>query len=166
MRGPDGVAVGKLRRINISNVIVYNAEPRYGSLIMGIPGHDIEDVKLSNIRIMVKGGAPKEQAEAEVPELEDGYPDPRNFGDIPAYGFFIRHVKGIELNNVDVGFMADDFRPAFILDDVKGAEFNNVTAQNAEGVPTFVLKNVDDFKTHQCKPVPDTQIESVEQKNL
>jgi len=166
MRGPDGVAVGKLRRINISNVVVYNAEPRYGSLIMGIPGHDIEDIKLSNIRILVKGGAPKEQASAEVPELEDGYPDPRNFGEIPAYGFFIRHVKGIELNNVDVGFMADDFRPAFILDDVKDAEFNNVTAQNAVGVPTFVLKNVDDFKTHQCKPVPDTQIESVEQKNL
>ena len=166
MRGPEGVAVGKLRRINISNVVVYNAEPRYGSLIMGIPGHDIEDVKLSNIRILVKGGAPKEQAEVEVPELEDGYPDPRNFGDIPAYGFFIRHVKGIELNNVDVGFMTDDFRPAFILDNVKVAEFNNVTAQHAEGTATFVLKNVENFKTHQYKPVPDTQIESVEQKNL
>jgi len=166
MRGPEGVAVGKLRRINISNVIVYNAEPRYGSLIMGIPGHDIEDVKLSNIRILVKGGAAKEQAAAEVPELEDGYPDPRNFGEIPAYGFFIRHVKGIEMNNVDVGFMADDFRPAFILEDTKNAEFNNVTAQHVEGAAVFVLKNVENFKTHQCKPVPDTQLEKVEQKKL
>src|SRR4030042_1433258 len=119
MRGPEGAAVGKLRRINISNVLVYNAEPRYGSLIMGIPGHDIEDVKLSNIRILVKGGAPKEQAAMEVPELEDGYPDPRNFAPIPAYGFFIRHVKGIELNNVDVGFENEDFRSPFILEDVK-----------------------------------------------
>jgi hypothetical protein len=166
MRGPEGVPVGKLRRINISNVLVYNAEPRYGSLIMGIPGHDIEDVKLSNIRILVKGGAAKEQAEAQVPELEDGYPDPRMFGEIPAYGFFIRNVKGIELNNVDVGFITDDFRPAFILDDVKGAEFNNVTAQHVEGVPIFMLKNVEDFEINRCKPVPDTQLESVEQKNL
>lgn len=166
MRGPEGVPVGKLRRVNISNVIVYNAEPRYSSLIMGIPGHEIEDVKLSNIRILVKGGAAKEQAEVEVPELEDGYPDPRVFGEIPAYGIFIRHVKGIELNNVEVGFMTDDFRPAFILDDVKDAEFNNVTAQNVEGVPTFVLKNVENLKTHKCQPVSDMQLESVDQKKL
>ena len=166
MRGPEDLPVGKLRRVNISNVIVYKAEPRYGSLIMGIPGHDIEDVKLSNIRILVKGGAAKEQAEIEVPELEDGYPDPRMFGEIPAYGFFIRHVKGVELNNVDVGFMNDDFRPAFILDEVKNSEFNNVTAQHVGDVPTFMLKNVENFKTHQCQPVPDIQLEGTERKNL
>jgi polygalacturonase len=166
MRGPEGVPVGKLRRVNISNIVVYNAEPRYGSLIMGIPGHDIEDVKLSNIKILVKGGAPKEQAAVEVPELETEYPDPRMFGEIPAYGFFIRHAKGIEMNNVEVGFINEDFRPAFILDDVKDADFNNVKAKHAPDVPTFVLKNVKDFKTHQCEPVPDTQIESVEQGNL
>jgi len=166
MRGPEGVPVGKLRRVNISNVVVYNADPRYGSLIMGIPGHDIEDVKLSNIKILVKGGAPKEQANVEVPELEDGYPDPRMFGEIPAYAFFIRHVKGIELNNVDVSFMNEDFRPPFILDDVKGAEFNNVRAQTAPDVPTFVLKNVKEFNAYQCESVPDTQLDSVEQKKL
>jgi polygalacturonase len=166
MRGPEGVPIGKLRRVNINNVVVYNADPRYGSLIMGIPGHDIEDVKLSNIRILVKGGASKEQALVEVPEREDGYPDPRNFAPIPAYGFFIRHVKGIELNNVDVSFENEDFRPPFILEDVKKAEFRNVEAQVADQVPAFILKNVTDFSTSQCKPVPDMQLESVEQKEL
>lgn len=166
MRGPEGVPVGKLRRVHINNIVVYDANPRYGSLIMGIPGHDIEDVKLSNIKILVKGGAPKEQAAVEVPELEDKYPDPVMFGQIPAYGFFIRHVRGIELNNVEVGFLDEDFRPAFILDDVKDAEFRNVKAQRAQDVPTFVLKNVKDFKTHQCESVPDTKLESVEQKEL
>jgi polygalacturonase len=166
MRGPEGVPVGKLRRVNISNVIVYNADSRYGSLIMGIPGHNIEDVKLSNIKILVTGGAPKEQAEVEVPELETEYPDPRMFGKIPAYGFFIRHVKGIEMNNVEVGYVNEDFRPVFILDDVKDADFNNVKAQVSPDVPTFILKNVKDFKTHQCEPVPDMQIESVEHKTL
>ncbi len=166
MRGPDGVPVGKLRRINISDVIVYNANPRYGSLIIGIPGHEIEDVRLSNIRILVKGGAPKEQASVEVPELEDGYPDPRNFGQIPAYGFFIRHVKGIELNNVTVGFENEDQRPAFILDDVKQAELNNVDAQAATGVPRFVLKNVEDFRTHRCDAVADVVLGRVEEQRL
>ncbi len=166
MRSPEGVPVGKLRRININNVVVYNADPRYGSLIIGIPGHDIEEVKLSNIRILVKGGASKEQAAVEVPELEDGYPDPRNFAPIPAYGFFIRHVKGIELNNVDVAFENEDFRPPFILEDVKKAEFRNVEAQITEKVPTFILKNVKDFSTSQCNPVPDMQFDSVEYKQL
>ncbi len=166
MRGPEGVPVGKLRRVNISNIVVYNADPRYSSLILGIPGHDIEDVKLSNIRILVKGGAPKEQASVEVPELETEYPDPRMFGEIPAYGFFIRHATGIEMSNVEVSFVNEDLRPAFVLDDVKGAEFFYVKAQKAPDVPTFVLKNVKGFKTHQCKPVTDTQLEVVEQKNL
>ena len=133
---------------------------------MGIPGHEIEDIKLSNIRILVKGGANKEQAEVEVPELEDGYPDPRNFAPIPAYGFFIRHVKGIELNNVDVSFENEDFRPPFILNDVKGAEFRNVEAKTAEGVPAFVLKNVERFSTHQCKPLSDMQLDSVDETKI
>jgi len=166
MRGPAGVPVGKLRRINISDVIVYNANPRYGSLIMGIPGHDVEDVRLSNIRIQVQGGAAKEQATVEVPELENGYPDPRNFGEIPAYGFFIRHAKEIELNNVTVGFTEEDFRPAFILDNVKGAEFNNVDAQTVANVPAFVLKQVEEFSTHRCGAVPDVKLDRVDRKEL
>jgi hypothetical protein len=112
------------------------------------------------------GGAPKEQAGVEVPELEEGYPDPRMFGEIPAYGFFIRHVKGIELCNVGVSFMKEDSRPAFILDDVKMADFINVKAKTTEGLSAFVLRNVENFSTHQCHPVPDTKLERVEQKSL
>ena len=88
------------------------------------------------------------------------------FGVMPAYGFFIRHATGIEMSNVEVSFVNEDLRPAFVLDDVKGAEFFYVKAQKAPDVPTFVLKNVKGFKTHQCKPVTDTQLEVVEQKNL
>jgi polygalacturonase len=166
MRGPEGVPVGKLRRVTISNLIVYDADPRYASMIMGIPGHDVEDVKLSDIRILVKGGAPKEHADVQVPENETGYPDPMEFGQLPAYGFFIRHARGIELNNVDVSFMQDDFRPPFILDDVKDAEFNNVHARTAPETPTFVLKNVEAFQTHQCDGFPDTKRDKVEQEKL
>ncbi len=166
MRGPEGVPVGKLRRVNINNVVISGANPRYGSLIMGIPGHDVEDVKLSNIRILVTGGAGKEQATVEVPELETDYPDPRMFGQIPAYGFFIRHARGIELNNVDVAFENEDLRPAFILDDVKNVEFNNVEAEKVPGVPTFVLKDVEGFRAERCRPVADVQIDRVDSQQL
>ncbi len=166
MRGPEGAPVGYMRRVIISNLVVNNANPLYGSLIVGIPGYNIQDVKLSNIQILVKGGAPKEQADVVVPELETDYPDPRLFGKIPAYGFFIRHVDGIEFNNVEVQFMNEDSRPAFVLDDVQNADFNNVNTQKVNDIPTFVLKNVKNFKIHNCEGVTDTKIENTEQKKL
>ena len=140
MRGPKGVAVGELRRINISNIVVYNADPRYASIISGIPGHNIEDVKLSNIRIFYQGGGTKEQAALEPPERETNYPEPSMFGELPAYGFFIRHAKGIELNNVEVSYLTEDLRPAFVLLDVTNADFFHVKAQKPPGGRISFLK--------------------------
>lgn len=166
MRGPQSVAVGELRRINISNVVVYNADPRYASIIAGLPGHMIEDVKLSNIRIYYRGGGTKEQAALEPPEREANYPEPSMFGEIPAYGFFIRHAKGIELNNVEVSYLQEDQRPPFVLNDVQGADFVNVRAQHFLSVPVFTLQNVADFSAYQCRDVPDTRLEHTERKKL
>ena len=166
MRGPEGTPVGALRRVTLSNITVYNAAPRYGSLISGIPGHDIEDVKLNNIRILYQGGGTREQAALEPPEREGDYPEPRMFGEIPAYGFFIRHVKGIELNNIEVGYMTEDLRPAFILWEVKGAGFQHLNAQHAQDVPTIALRNVEDLILHQCKGLSDTKLERVDQKKF
>ena len=80
------------------------------------------------------------------------------FGDIPAYGFFVRHVKGLEMNNVEVRYLKDEMRPAFVLDDVKNSIFRFVKAQHGRNTPTFLLKDVEDFSTHQSS-VPDTKLE-------
>lgn len=166
LRAPEGTPVGRMQRIIISNITVYNAKPEYASLILGIPGHPIEDVKISNVIMLVDGGMPRENMNIEVPELEDGYPDPRFFGEIPAYGFFIRHVDGIEFNNVEIRNMEDDFRPAFVLHDVKDASFNHLKTQKNQDIPTFLLHDVKDFKTRGCKSVPDVVLENVEQDKL
>jgi len=166
MRGPAGTAVGQLRRVNISNIIAYNADPRYASIIAGIPDHQIEDVKLSNIHIYYRGGGKKELVDLQPPERETNYPEPSMFGDIPVYGFFIRHAKNIALNNVEISYLSDEFRPPFWLDDVAGATFSDVTTQRAESVPTFVLRNVTDFITNECKGVPNTHLDRVDQKKL
>lgn len=166
MRGPEGTPVGKLRRVNISNVVVYSSNPDYASLVFGIPGYDIEDIKLSYLTIMVKGGASKEQADIVVPEKENAYPDPQEFGKIPAYGFYIRHVKNIEMVNIEMKVENEDFRPPFILEDVKGATFINVKAPHKEGVPTFVLKNITDFRTVGCGNIPDKKIDKADNLKL
>jgi len=166
MRAPEGTSVGALRRINISNFVVYNADPRYGSIISGIPGHDIEDVRLNNIRIYYQGGGTKAQADLVLLENETAYPEPRMFGDIPAYGFFVRHVKGLEMNDVQVSVMKDDMRPAVILSDVHGAEFNNLKAQHASGVPLMILKNVTDFSAHNSQGIAETVLPEVKLKEV
>lgn len=166
-RGPkESTTVGALRRVIINNVVVYNADPKYASIVSGIPGHSIEDVRFSNIRIYYQGGGTKDQAALDPPEKEDTYPEPTMFGVLPAYGFFIRHVKGIEMRDVEVSYMKDDARPPFVLNDVVGAEFLHIKGQRAQDVPTFVLKKVENFSLQQSWPLPDTRIERAESSKL
>ena len=49
--------------------------PRLGSIISGIPGHYIEDVKISNVQVLHQGGGTKEDAAYQPPEYEDMYPN-------------------------------------------------------------------------------------------
>jgi polygalacturonase len=126
MRGPQGTPVGAMRRINISNIVVDSQNPDFCSMVMGIPGHDIEDVVFSNIIIRIKGGAQKLRPLVAVPENETSYPDPQEFGPMPAYGFYVRHAKGVRFNNVQLLLENPDGRPAFVFDDVKGAVLKDV----------------------------------------
>jgi polygalacturonase len=166
MRGPGGTPVGELRRVLISNVVVSNCASRQATLITGIPGHYIEDVRLSNILVLHRGGGTKEDATIQPPELENVYPDPNAFGAMPAHGFYIRHVKRIEIKDVEIRPMQPDMRPGFVLEDVSGAELIHVKLPPSPEVPSVVLKNVKDFSVTQSKPLPDTQVESAEQKTL
>lgn len=165
-RGPEGTPVAKIRRVIIDNVVVSDADSHYASIIAGLAESPIEDVRLSNIRIHYKGGGTKEDALRVVPENEKNYPEPSMFGIIPAYGFYIRHAKGITFDNVEVSFGNDDARPAFVLDDVSSASFFRIKAQKMNGVPTFVLKNVSDFGVWQSKGIKDTHIERAVQQQF
>src|SRR5579871_2178867 len=173
MRGPDGVPVGTLRRVIISNIACSNSVSRLGSIISGIPGHVIEDVKISNIQVTHQGGGTKEDAAFEPPEYEETYPEPTMFvapprpsgrgadgqwhaegagragagragqpgapagataqqgrggsggggpaapiRNMPSHGFYVRHVKGIQFDNIEIRAQKEDQRPAFILDNV------------------------------------------------
>ena len=165
-RAPDGTAIGAIRRVNISNVVVSNAESQYASIVAGLAGQDIEDVKLSNVRIHYKGGGTKQDAAREVPENEKSYPEPSMFGIIPSYGFYIRHANGISFDNVEVSFEKDDARPAFLLDDVKNAEFFRTNAELLTGAKMFVLKNVSNFSTVGSRNLEDTRIAKAEKKEF
>jgi hypothetical protein len=150
----------------ISNIVCSNSDSRFGSIISGIPGHAIEDIKISDVYIQHQGGATSQTAALQPADLEKSYPEPKMFGPMPSQGFFIRHVKNIEMSGVEISSLVEDARPAFVLDDVQGVRFFRVRGPNTQGVPRFVLNNVEDFDVYLSKPVPDTQLDKVATKNL
>jgi len=166
LRGPqESTRVGTMRRILISNLTCYNAPQRQSSILTGIPGYSIEDVKLSNIYIETAGGGTAEDARVPPPELENGYPDPGRFGPMPATGFFLRHMKNLEMSHVEIASATPDARPAFYLADVERADFFAVTApRTADGA--FALHGVKDLRIGWSRAAADAMLNSVDGKTL
>lgn len=166
MRGPADLAIGTLKRVVISNVVCYQSSPKYCSIISGIPGHAVEDVKFINIMLYYTGGAPAEQASLQPPEDERGYPGPHHFGPMPAYGFFIRHARNLEFDRVEVRFEQPDPRPAFILQDVDGVDFSRLKAAHAPGSAVLALKDVSNFSIERSRPIADAFLEQIADKKI
>ncbi|HEV2245706.1 MAG TPA: glycoside hydrolase family 28 protein [Terriglobia bacterium] len=164
MRGPEGREIGVMRRVSISNLVASDTGGRFCSILSGIPGHEIEDVRLSDIMILSQGGGTSEDAAIKPAEKEGAYPEPNMFGTMPAYGFYFRHVKGLQVSDVEVRLMKDDARPAFVLDDVEHADFIHVKTQTGTGA--FALDSVKDFNLYLSRPIADTHLESAAGKKL
>ncbi len=156
---PDGskekVATGVIRGVHISGIKAtvdkckrFNVKERahnyrvYASSITGVGEHKVENVTIENVDIAILGGfkeCTEEDAARDVRENGGGYPENRMFGVLPAYGFFIRHVKGLTMKNVNVTIKQKDARPAILLDDVHDSQLS-VTAKGVTDTPTFVQK--------------------------
>jgi hypothetical protein len=111
---------GLLRDVTIQNVRATGVR-QIGLLINGIPGHPVEALTLDNLRIEVAGGGKLEDAQVQLPEKESAYPEMSMFGPLmPAYGLYLRHVRGVSFNNVQVTLGSPDARPPLVLVDVEG----------------------------------------------
>ena len=130
--------VGSFRDVSISNIVATGASGT-GCVITGIPGHPIQNVTLSNIRIRFAGGGTAKDAAAEIPEVEDKYPDSTMFGRLPAYGFYLRHVQGLRAQGLDLGYDTPEQRPAIVCDDASKLRLEGLDVQAEPGAPTQVL---------------------------
>jgi polygalacturonase len=166
LRRPDTTEPGRVRRILIDNVTAWNVAADHGILIAGLPGHPIEDVVLSNLQIHYAGGGTVAQAARDVPELEQAYPEPSNFGVLPSWGLFARHVANLQVRGVELRALTADARPAVMLDDVHGARFTDLVISRAGARPLWSLKNVSDLLAHATTDLPDGETPEVTQKVL
>ena len=101
-RDMDPDVPGTLRNVSIDNVVATNAS--LVCSISGIPDRSVEDISISNLRVSFAGGAPYRPVTEEVPEEIKGYPSADNFGALPGYAFYCRHVRGLTFTNIDVSW--------------------------------------------------------------
>lgn len=144
MRGPAGVQPGTLRRILISNISSYDAVAEYPSIISGIPGSFVEDVKITDVYLHQLGGGPAGWAALEPSQNELGYPEASMLGTLPATGFFLRHARNLEFSNIEIATARPDARPAIWADDVDGLDCFRL--RTAPGSATFSLRHVKQFR--------------------
>ena len=154
--------MGTMQRILINNLVSYNANSRLCSILSGIPDYAIKDIKLSNIYQQHVGGASQDSVAVRPPEFENKYPDPGMFGPMPAQGFFLRHIRNLEMSHVEIQAMQPDPRPSFFLQNVDRADFIAVTAPS--GIPAFHLDKVTDLRILLSRAAPDTQLPSADRK--
>ena len=164
MRGPSDAKPGVIRRVILSNITSSGAS-RLPSILSGVPGHNIEDIKISDIFLEQAGGGSAEMAALKPEEREKAYPDPAMFGELPATGFFVRHVRNLEMSNVEIATRAADARPAFWLHDVEGADFFRLRAPRG-GAPAFHLREVKDFRSFGSQHLADVTLEGVEERTV
>jgi hypothetical protein len=159
---------GKMNNVSISNVYaeVPSAKPDAGynyegpvedmprnispASIVGLPDAIIQNVTLKNIEIHYPGGGNAAFARVglneldKVPELAANYPEFSMFKELPAWGFYIRHAKGISFENITLSCDKKDYRSAVVLDDVQGANFNSlkVNEPGSKKDPVYFYKSV------------------------
>lgn len=111
----------------ISNVVAVDAA--LTAAITGIPSRPVEDVAVSDLRLVMEGDGDASLAEKEVPEREAAYPSGRMFNQLPAYGFFARHARGFDLRRISISCGKADGRPALVADDVAGLAVEEFDAE-------------------------------------
>ncbi|MEA3002578.1 MAG: hypothetical protein QOH81_1366 [Sphingomonadales bacterium] len=124
-RGQKIPVPGRLRNVVFANILATGGT--LASSITGLPGHPVEGVTLSNVRIRMAGGG--SAAPIAVPEAAGDYPHAPMFGPLPALGLYVRHVDGLSLRNLRITAERPDARPAIRLDDVAKLSTDPISAR-------------------------------------
>ena len=130
---PERLPVGAIRNVSLSNIIATGAEKNCGILLAGVEGHCLENVSLSNILIKNAGKGSAETTLVDVKEHTYDYPQAAFWGELPGYGLYARHIRGLNINNVQFQTEAEDGRHAMVLDDVHQAKLSNISCMSAVG---------------------------------
>ncbi|MCW3059455.1 MAG: hypothetical protein JWQ02_1276 [Capsulimonas sp.] len=140
-----GARKGRLENVRIKNVSVEiggKDVPRTVApvvVIAGLPDIIVSNVKLENIVVKAPGGGDPAAAKitldnlSAVPENPSNYPEFSMFGELPAWGVYMRHAQGIQFSGLTLSCAQPDYRTTIVLDDVHQSGFKNLRINGAAG---------------------------------
>ena len=167
---------GRIRHVTIKNlrVVVPAGKPDKGyelegpelryahntfpASIVGMPGDPVEDVTLEKVEVTYRGVEDKAAGRFgldsldAIPENETDYPEFSMFGELPAWGLYVRHVSGLTLREVVFRHQQAGFRPAVVVDDVRGLHVDGLRVPVEKPVPAVVFKKAEDVEWKGPQP--------------
>lgn len=114
--------VGQIRDVTIDNIRIKNAGP-VGCSITGLPGHPVERVRVSRVSLHHDGGIADSDMDGIRQSIADEkakeYPEATMWGNLPARGFYVRHARNIQIDDLKVVTDNSDCRPDVVSEDVE-----------------------------------------------
>ena len=111
---------GEVSNIRISNITATGAE--IPSVIAGYrqsgETHYVADVTFKNFEIYYAPYKEVYDKRAFIPEYADVYPEAWRFRNLPAYGIWARHVKGLKLLDFNCSSPRSTWKEKFIMEDI------------------------------------------------
>ena len=130
---------------------------RFCSAVVSGPGSRIQDISFSDVDIAFPGGGTAEQAaRLDVGELLEAFEYIKWAipfdGELPASALYLRHVKGVSLENVRFAVEKPDARAFIAGDDVQGLTLQGVVGSAPAPVPGLVkLADAEDVTEKDCR---------------
>ena len=153
---------GVVEGLHFSQITVKNAGA-IASAITGFPGNYVKDISFRDIFIEHNGTGTAKDTSLVVPENSTGYPGCRMFNrKLPATGFYVRHVKNIQFNNIQVKLKGEDKRPALVCDDVTELDVAGVKYVDATGaLPDMMVIANSGNAVIQCRQGEEKRIRQI-----
>lgn len=115
----------------------------FPSSFCGLSGHPVQDIVLENITVVFKTKA--DSAINHMPldsfniitEATKDYPEFSMFGELPVWGFYMRHASGVVMKNVTLRMAGSDYRKAFLFNDVKDLRQEKIQVSGNTPLPYF-----------------------------
>jgi polygalacturonase len=125
-------------------------ETRSCIVLNGVGEDFLEGISLSDIQITFEGGGTAEEAaRRDVPKMAGEYFE---LGVLPAYGLYVRNVRGLTLQNVRFEVTKPDLRPALVFENVEDAGVNGLSAQgNSKAEALFRFTDTRDVLLSACR---------------
>jgi hypothetical protein len=113
-------------------------------VLTGLPGAFLQNIRLEDVTVRYPGGGSSFIASRgladSVPELPEHYPEFSMFRELPAWGMYVRHVRGLTVRNLRLYCAAKDYRTAIVLDDVEGASWEGTVVKEPGNKKVFFMR--------------------------